>query len=312
MRILLLGKNGQVGWELTRTLTPFGELVAIDQPELDLTDFDRIRQVVRKIEPALIVNAAAYTAVDQAENEPVLAMAVNGIAPRVLAEEAARLGAGLLHFSTDYVFDGSQREPYNEEDPPNPINVYGETKLAGDMAIQEVGGAYLILRTSWVYGIRGKNFFLTIIRLAREQEELKVVNDQFGCPTWSAAIATAVAQLLTRLKDTGTGKIIDQMIDHAGLYHWAASGECSWYDFAVEILANDPRQEEHREPRILPIPSSEYPTLANRPMYSVLRSEKIVSDFKIETISWEMQLKGCWESFNLEQSEEPNDFEGDD
>jgi dTDP-4-dehydrorhamnose reductase len=303
MRILLLGKNGQVGWELTRTLTPFGELVAIDQPELDLTDFDRIRHVVREIAPNLIVNAAAYTAVDQAESEPTIAMAVNGIAPRVLAEEAAELGAGLIHFSTDYVFDGSKREPYTEEDIPNPINVYGETKLAGDMAIEEIGGAYLILRTSWVYGAKGKNFFRTILRLAREQDELKVVNDQVGSPTWSAAIATAVARLLTSLKDLGTGKIIDKMIDYAGIYNWAASGECTWYDFAFEILASDPSREEHRSSRIHPIPSSEYPASAIRPFYSVLSSDKIVSDFEIETIPWEVQLKGCWEAFTQLRSE---------
>ena len=175
------------------------------------------------------------------------------------------------------------------------------------MAIQEVGGAFLILRTSWVYGARGKNFFRTILRLARERDELKVVNDQIGSPTWSVAIATAVAQLLTSLNDMGTGMIIDKMMDHAGVYHWAASGECSWYEFAVEILASDPLREEHPSPRILPIPSSEYPAAAIRPMYSVLSSDKIVSEFKIETISWEVQLKGCWEAYNQKKSEEPDE-----
>jgi dTDP-4-dehydrorhamnose reductase len=304
MRILLLGMNGQVGWELQRTLSPLSELIAMDQPELDLTDFNRIRQVAREIKPDLVVNAAAYTAVDQAENEPALAMAVNGTAPRVLAEEASKLGAGLIHFSTDYVFDGSKREPYTEEDVPNPINVYGETKFAGDMAVQEVGGAYLILRTSWVYGARGKNFFRTILRLAREREELKVVDDQVGCPTWSAAIATTVAQLLTSLKDMGTGKIIDKMTDHAGVYHWSASGDCSWYEFAVEILANDPNREEHSTRRVLAIPSSEFPTQAVRPKYSVLSSDRILSVFKVTTVSWKEQLTGCWEDYIHQRSKE--------
>ena len=304
MRILLLGKNGQVGWELQRTLIPLGELIAIDQPELDLSEFDRIRQVVREIQPDLVVNAAAYTAVDKAESEPALAMAVNGTAPRVLAEEAAHLGAGLIHFSTDYVFDGVKREPYTEEDVPNPISVYGETKFAGDMAVQEVGGAYLILRTSWVYGARGKNFFRTILRLARERDELKVVNDQVGCPTWSSAIAEAVARLLFTLKDMGSGDIIDMIKNYAGVYHWAASGECSWYEFAVEILASDPYQEEHRALEVLPIPSSEYPAQAVRPTYSVLSSDKIVSVFKVTTIPWKDQLIGCLGDYVHQRSKE--------
>jgi dTDP-4-dehydrorhamnose reductase len=298
MRILLLGKNGQVGWELRRTLAPLGEVIAIDQPELDLAEFDRIRHVVREIEPKLVVNAAAYTAVDKAESEPALAMAVNGTAPRVLAEETANLGAGLIHFSTDYVFDGSKREPYTEEDIPNPISVYGETKFAGDMAIQEVGGAYLILRTSWVYGARGKNFFRTIHRLAREREELKVVNDQIGCPTWSAAIAEAVLRLLSSLKDKGSGDFIDIMKNHAGVYHWSASGECSWYDFAVEILARDPNKEEHRSLKIVPIPSSEYPAPAKRPGYSVLDSQKAINQFSLESKTWQEQLTSCWDEYS--------------
>jgi dTDP-4-dehydrorhamnose reductase len=296
MRILLLGKNGQVGWELIRTLTPFGELIAIDQPDLDLIEFNRIRQVVGEIKPNLIVNAAAYTAVDQAESKPALAMAVNGIAPRVLAEEAARLGAGLIHFSTDYVFDGSKREPYSEEDTPNPINVYGETKLAGDMAIQEIGVCFLILRTSWVYGARGKNFFRTILHLAREREELKVVNDQVGCPTWSVAIATTVAQMLTSLKDRGTGEIIDKMIDHAGVYNWVASGECSWYEFAMEIIETDPSPEEHCVREVIPISSMQFQAPAKRPSYSVLATDKISSICELKPWPWQDQLLRCWET----------------
>jgi dTDP-4-dehydrorhamnose reductase len=188
-RILLTGKNGQVGWELQRTLATLGEVVTLDRQDLDLADPDSIRRVVREHKPNLIVNAAAYTAVDKAEEESDLAMVINGTAPGILAEEAKRLSAAIIHYSTDYVFDGSKNTPYTEEDAPNPLNVYGRTKLAGERAIQAVGAPYLILRTSWVYGMRGKNFLLTILRLARERNEIKVVNDQIGAPTWSRIIA---------------------------------------------------------------------------------------------------------------------------
>ena len=187
MKILLTGKNGQVGWELQRTLAPLGEVVAVDRQALDLANPDAIRALIREVKPALIVNPAAYTAVDKAESEPELAMAVNGIAPGIMAEEAKRLGAAMIHYSTDYVFDGTQTSPYTEKDRPNPGNVYGKTKLAGEQAIQAVGVPHLILRTSWVYGSRGRNFLLTILRLAQERDELKIVDDQIGAPTSSRA-----------------------------------------------------------------------------------------------------------------------------
>ena len=184
MKILLLGKNGQVGWELQRTLAPLGGVIAIDKEELDLTKVHAIRSTVRSINPDLIVNAAAYTAVDSAEDEAELAMAINGIAPGILAEEADRCHAALIHYSTDYVFDGKKNYPYTEEDKPNPLNTYGNTKLAGDRAIHESGVPHLVFRTSWVYGLRGSNFLLTILRRIREKEILQVVNDQYGAPTW--------------------------------------------------------------------------------------------------------------------------------
>ena len=207
MRILVTGANGQVGWELQRTLQTLGDVVACDRGTLDLSDPDSIRGKVREIRPDVIVNAGAYTAVDRAESEPELAMAVNGVAPGVLAEEAKQLGALLLHYSTDYVFDGTKAEPYLESDAPNPVSVYGSSKLAGEKAVEAVGGAYLIFRTSWVYGGRGKNFLLTMLRLAGEREELRVVDDQFGAPTWCRTIAEATAQVVAKLSPAGTGRI---------------------------------------------------------------------------------------------------------
>ena len=197
-KILLTGKNGQVGWELERSLQPLGQVIAFDRSGLDLASPDSIRAVIREVKPELIVNPAAYTAVDKAESEPDLAMAVNGVAPGIIAEEAKRLGAALIHYSTDYVFDGTKAEPYTEDDVPKPINVYGKTKLAGEQAVQAIGVPHLIFRTSWVYGMRGKNFLLTILRMAKEKDELRIVDDQFGAPTWSRMIAETTAQVLAQ------------------------------------------------------------------------------------------------------------------
>ena len=198
MKILLTGKNGQVGWELQRTLTTLGDVVAIDRKGMDLANPDSIRNTIRAVRPDLIVNAAAYTAVDKAESEPELAMAINGIAPGIMAEEAGRLGAAMVHYSTDYVFDGTKTTPYTEGDILNPINVYGKTKLAGEQAVQAAGIPHLIFRTSWVYGLRGRNFLLTILRLAKEWDELKIVDDQIGAPTWSRMVAEATATILAQ------------------------------------------------------------------------------------------------------------------
>ena len=271
MRILLTGRNGQVGWELERALAPLGEMIATDRSTLDLTSEEQIRSVVRAVKPNVIVNAAAYTAVDKAESEPELAMRINGFAPGVLAEEAKRLGALLVHYSTDYVFDGEKATPYDEDDEPNPINVYGRTKLEGERAVKASGCRHLVLRTSWVYGARGKNFLLTMLRLARERSELRVVDDQVGAPTSSGAIARATAQCLRR--------------NAQGLYHFAAAGRVSWCGFARAILAR-----ARIDTPVVAIRSEDYPTPARRPRNSCLDCSRLRADCGVSIASWEEML----------------------
>jgi dTDP-4-dehydrorhamnose reductase len=287
MKILLTGTNGQVGWELQRTLAPLGQVVAVDRRMLDLGNPDSIRAVIRAVKPDLIVNPAAYTAVDKAESEPELAMAVNGIAPGIMAEEAKKLGAAMIHYSTDYVFDGSKTSPYTEEDIPNPINVYGKTKLAGEQAIQAVGVPHLILRTSWVYGMRGKNFLLTILRLAKEREELKIVDDQIGAPTWSRMIAEATAQILAQgvLPLTPHASLLAQ---YSGIYNLTAAGRTSWCGFAQAIVEN-----AQAGTRVMPIPTADYPLPAPRPLFSLLASDKLTETFGMKLPSWDDSLALC-------------------
>jgi dTDP-4-dehydrorhamnose reductase len=291
VRILLTGKTGQVGSALLRTLAPLGELVAFDRTGLDLAMPDRIVSVVRSVSPDVLVNAAAYTAVDQAESEPDVAHAINAAAVAVLAEEAKRAGALLVHYSTDYVFDGTKSAPYVEEDQPNPLNVYGRSKLAGEEAISSVGGQYLILRTSWVYAGRGRNFLLTIRRLLKEKDELRVVSDQIGAPTSAGAIADATAELLQR----------DPMaLDNAGgTYHVTAAGHTSWHGFAAEIAR---LEGAPREIRIVPILSSEYPLPARRPKNSRLSNEKLFQRFGVTLPSWQDCLKACHAELQESQS----------
>lgn len=296
MKILLIGKNGQIGWELQRTLAPLGQVIALDHGQLDLADPDMIRTRVREIQPELIVNAAAYTAVDQAESEPDRAYAINATAPGVLAEEARLCNAWLLHYSTDYVFDGMKSGPYDENDPVNPLSVYGASKLAGDRAITAVGGQHLILRTSWVYGARGKNFLLTIMRLAREREELRVVADQIGAPTWSRMIAEATAQVAVQLLSR-----IGQANQEPGIYHLTCRGETSWYGFAAAIvermMSKSPAARaapERNALRVVPIPTCEYPTPARRPANSRLSSTKLCEDFRIALPLWSSALSLCF------------------
>jgi len=234
----------------------------------------------------VILNAGAYTAVDKAESDREACYAVNAMAPRVLAEEAQRLGAMLIHYSTDYVFDGTKREPYVETDEPRPLNVYGESKLAGERAIADVGGAWLVLRTSWVYGTRGHNFLLTMLKLAREREELRIVDDQVGAPTWSRAIARATEQILRRGEHPH-----DQLARTAGVYHLTASGSTTWCGFARAILAADPRRDEQICRRVLAIRSADGPTPARRPGWSVLSNEKLGQRFGLRLDSWETQLE---------------------
>ena len=285
-RILLLGKNGQVGWELQRALLPLGAVISLDRRQLDLSDPDRIRAVLRETEPDLIVNAAAYTAVDRAEEEPELAMAVNGVAPGILAEETERQHAALIHYSTDYVFDGEGTVPYTEKDEPNPPNVYGKTKLAGERAIQNTGVPHPIPRTGWVYTMRGKNFLLTILRLARQRKKLKGVNDQTGAPTWCRAIAEATAQILAQSRGDFAG-FLEQT---GGNYHLAAGGQTSWYGFPKAIAELDPNRSEQILEELKPIPTSEYPTPARRPAYSTLGNEELTRRFGLKLPDWRAQL----------------------
>jgi dTDP-4-dehydrorhamnose reductase len=295
MRILLIGANGQVAWELQRTLMPLGEVIALGRNtpglQLDITDLESVRRVIQEIHPHVIVNPAAYTAVDKAESEPELAMVVNGIAPGVMAEEAKRLNIPLIHYSTDYVFSGQQQIPYKETDQTNPQNVYGQTKLVGEQAIQAVGGKYFIFRTSWVYGLHSKNFLLTILKLAREREELRVVNDQMGAPTWSRAIAEMTSQILAQ----GMGNLSEFSDRHTGLYHLSASGETSWYDFTQAILRLDPKSAEHRVQRVIAIPTEQYPTPAQRPANSLLDNSKLVQNFGLALPHWHKSLELAFE-----------------
>lgn len=275
MRILVTGRNGQVGWELTRTLARLGEVVAPDRNELDLAAPKRIDAVLNRLRPDIIVNAAAHTAVDRAESEPDLARSVNGIAPGILAEAARRMDALLVHYSTDYVFDGTKDAPYVENDIPNPLGIYGRTKLEGEQAIQASGCRHLILRTAWVYASRGKNFLLTIRKLARERPEIRVVNDQFGAPTSAPAIAAATA---TMLESDSRSAHVDY-----GVYHLTAAGRTSWQGFASLIAASAGPSAAV----VIPIPASEYPTPARRPMNSCLDNTKLFKAFGIRMAPWE-------------------------
>ncbi|MBZ0104727.1 MAG: dTDP-4-dehydrorhamnose reductase [Sulfuricella denitrificans] len=292
MKILLTGINGQVGWELQRTLAPLGEVVAADRKMLDLTSPDAIRALIRELKPDLIVNPAAHTAVDKAESEPEIAMAVNGIAPGVMAEEAKKLGAAMIHFSTDYVFDGSKATPYTEDDTPCPINVYGRTKLAGEQAVQAAGIPHLILRTSWVYGRRGKNFLLTILRLAGERDELKIVADQIGAPTSCRMIAEMTGQILAQCYSP-VSSAPSLITTQSGIYHLTAAGQTSWHGFTAEILENRTRLTGAASPRLIPIPTSDYPLPAPRPLYSVMSNDKLLNAFGVAIPAWQNGLGLC-------------------
>ena len=286
MKILITGAHGQVGWELQRALAPLGEVLALGHTQLDLANPDAIRQVLRHAAPDLIVNAAAYTAVDRAEQETDLAQAVNSEAPGILAEEALRLNAALVHYSTDYVFDGSKGAPYEEIDATHPQSVYGTSKLAGEKALAAVNCAHLILRTSWVYGARGKNFLLTMQRLAHEREELRVVDDQLGAPTWSRLLAEATVSIVSQCLHKGT--VADRLRDRGGLYHLSAGGQTSWFGFADAIV-----QQAEKPPRMTPISTAEYPLPAVRPAYSVLSNDKIARHFGIRLPDWRHSLVQC-------------------
>jgi dTDP-4-dehydrorhamnose reductase len=285
-RILVIGANGQVGWELQRALISLGEVIALGRDHLDLAQVDSIRACLTKTQPDLIINAAAYTAVDKAEEEPEQAMIINGNAPGILAEEARQRGAAFIHYSTDYVFDGQSAFPYRETDTPRPLNVYGRTKLASERAIAAVGGSYLILRISWVYGLRGRNFLLTVQRLAKEREVLRIVDDQFGTPSWSRLIAEGTAQIIAQAR----GQVVDYIRQHAGLYHLSCRGETSWYGFAQAIL-NCSNQIAAPVTRLEPISTSGYPTLAQRPAFSCLDNTHARNTFGIQLPDWKVALE---------------------
>jgi dTDP-4-dehydrorhamnose reductase len=287
MKLLVTGRNGQVGRELERALAPLGEVVAFDRATLDLADPASIRRAIRDVRPQVIVNAAAYTAVDRAETETGLALTINGIAPGIMAAEARRCGALLVHYSTDYVFDGTKQDAYVEDDPVNPVNAYGRSKLAGEAAIRGTGAPHLILRTSWVYAAHGVNFLRTMLKLAAERAELRIVDDQIGAPTSAHAIADVTARLLS-------GRPLAQVMEKSGTYHFTASGAVSWFGFAKAIFERvAARNAAFRAPRLIPIPASEYPLPARRPANSRLNTGKLAAAFGITPSPWEAMLEDC-------------------
>lgn len=286
LRVLITGAQGQVGRALITSFAGTAEVIACDRSTLDLSDPDSIRTSIREAAPHVILNTGAYTAVDKAESEPEPAMAINGRAPGVLAEEANRAGALLVHYSTDYVFDGSKSSPWVEEDPTNPLSVYGATKLAGEQAIQRAGGRFLIFRTSWVYAPEGKNFVLTMLRLGRERDSLNVIDDQVGAPTTAAELARATHVITTGI----LGNRFGSASDWTGVYHMSCSGSVSWCGFARAIFDRGSSLLDGKAPKVNPIASSEYPTPAKRPHNSVLSNDKLHRRFGVRLASWETAL----------------------
>lgn len=289
MNILLSGRNGQVGWELQRTLLPLGRVAAFGHRELDLADAAAVRRKLDEVRPDAIVNAAAYTAVDKAESELALATQINADAPGVMAEEARQRGALLVHYSTDYVFDGTKTTPYVEEDPANPLGAYARTKHAGDEAIRRSGCDHLIFRLCWVYGARGANFMLTMQRLAREREKLRVVADQVGCPSWSRMIAETTALALRQVRSPADARAV------SGTYHLCSTGQTSWHGFAqaiIDLMPADSRKCREVEA----ISSADYPTPTKRPAYSVMSTAKLERVFGLRLPDWQTSLRQVVES----------------
>ena len=283
-KILLFGKVGQVGWELRRTLAPMSHVICVDYPEVDFTTPDSIRRHIADAAPDIILNAAAYTAVDKAETELALATKINADAPGIMAEEAAKRGALLVHYSTDYVYDGTKTTPYVETDTPNPLGAYARTKLAGDEAIRRAGCNHLIFRLCWVYGARGANFLLTMQRLARDREKLRVVADQVGCPTWSRMIAESTAHALRYVRTSSDARAL------SGTYHLSASGQTNWHGFAsASIDLMPPETRKCRE--VEAITSAEFPTPTKRPAYSVMSCAKLEETFSLRLPDWRDSLR---------------------
>lgn len=297
--ILLLGANGQVGRELQTAFAGFGHLTVAVRASADLALPDQLRDLVRRTAPDVILNAAAYTAVDRAESEPELAMRINADAPRVLAQEALRLGALLVHYSTDYVFDGSKNEPWTEGDFTNPLSQYGASKLAGEQAIAAAGCRHLIFRTSWVYGPHGRNFLFTMLRLARERDRLSIVNDQFGAPTTSIEIATATRKIIEGL---ATGAFGDEK-NCAGIYHMTCAGSTTWFGFAQAIFARAGNLLGRKVPELVPIATEQFPTPAKRPRNSVLSNDKLHARFGIALAPWHQALDDVMNVLRTEAGE---------
>jgi len=293
-RILITGECGQVGEALKRTLAPLGELYAPTLEDLDLTDTQATRRAVREFRPRWVVNAAAYTAVDKAESEPELTFALNATAPEVLAEEAKKIGAAMVHYSTDYVFDGAKETAYVECDPTGPLNVYGQSKLAGEMAMSASGIAHLTFRTSWVYGSTGNNFLRTILRLAREREHLRIVGDQRGAPTWSYDLARLTAHAITQIEGVAAHhqcSLQEAGLAVSGLYHASGAGETTWYGFAAQAIAElHAIEPDARLATVEAISTSEYPTAAKRPLNSLLDCTKLAEVFGWRMMEWRQSL----------------------
>jgi dTDP-4-dehydrorhamnose reductase len=292
MRILLIGNTGQLGWELERSLAPLGELLACDYPSINLANVASIRHTFRDCNPQLVVNAAAYTAVDRAESEPELAGAVNATAPGILAEGARQAGAALIHFSTDYVFDGLKGSPYLESDPVHPLGVYSQSKLDGEKAIQQIGGSFVILRTSWVYSLRRDSFVSKVLGWARTQPTLKLVTDQISGPTWARMLAEVTAQLVT----LGRDDLNSWFSEHQGLYHLAGAGYCSRFEWGRQVLLLDPHKEEQLVQQLLPAVSADFPTPARRPLFSALNCDLFYQTFHLRLPDWQVALKLAMET----------------
>jgi dTDP-4-dehydrorhamnose reductase len=291
MRILLLGNTGQLGWELERTLAPLGEVIALDYPQINLVEADSIRHTVQSVAPQVIVNATGYTAVDRAETEPDQAAAINAHAPGILADAAHRLGAALIHYSTDYVFDGTKGRPYIETDIPNPLGIYAQTKLAGEQAVQQVGGSFLILRLSWMYSLRRDSFVTKILQWARQQPILRVVTDQIGNPIWARMAAEATAQILAM----GGKDVVPWLMERKDLYHFVGPDHASRYEWAQAILRLEPHGEEQVVEQVLPALTVDFPTPARRPLFSALNSVRLTRTFGLRLPMWEDALKMAME-----------------
>jgi dTDP-4-dehydrorhamnose reductase len=286
MRILLIGKNGQLGSELQTSCRIFGELFSIDFPEIDLAKANDLRNLIQTIRPNLILNAAAYTNVDKAESEPELAHAVNTLAPAIMAEESKKINSVLIHYSTDYVYDGLKKSPYLEKDIPNPLNVYGMTKLEGDNLVDQVGGSSIILRTSWVYGLKRTSFVSRVLQWSRMEEEIKIVDDQIGSPTWARTLAESTAQLV----DQGKSDLVEYFKENSGLFHLAGSGSVSRFEWAKAIIDLDPKRIDQKTKKIIRASTDDFPSPARRPNYSALNCEKIQKQFGLSIPDWKVSL----------------------